>query len=404
MSVLDIVTPRWAVPLLVEHARYRGAHGGRGSGKSHFLAELLIERCVMGKTNAVCLREIQKSLAFSVKQLLELKIEKLGVGHLFVVQQDKILGKNGSLILFQGLQNHTADSIKSLEDFDIAWVEEAQSVSQRSLVILRPTIRKVGSELWFSWNPGNETDPIEFLRKDPPQGAVIIEINYTDNPFFPEVLLGEVEYDRARDIDKFNHVWMGEYEKNGEARIFKNWTIDEFEAQPDTIFRLGADWGYSIDPTVLIRSFIVGKRLYIDYEAYQIGCDIDNIPDLFATIPDSHLFPIIADCSRPETIAYVRKNGYPRIYPSTKGPGSVKEGIEWLQSFDIVVHPRCVHTIDEFSNHKYKVDKLTGLITGVPEDKHNHVIDGVRYSCESSRKKDKAKPVTVEIAPIRNHW
>jgi len=167
---------------------------------------------------------------------------------------------------------------------------------------------------------------------------------------------------------------------------------------------LGADWGYSVDPTCLIRTFIVGKKLYIDYEAYQVGCDIDLIPDLFAQVPDSHLYPMIADSSRPETIAFVRKNGYPRIYGSVKGSGSVIDGIEWLQSYDIIVHPRCVHTIDELRNYKYKVDKDTGKVTGVPEDKHNHVIDALRYSCEASRKKQQAKPKQHKPTPIRNHW
>jgi len=191
-KTLKIKTPRWSVPLFDEKingkvVRVRAAFGGRGSGKSHLFAEMVIERCVMGRTRVVCLREVQKSIKFSVKQLLEDKIEKLGVGNLFEIQRDQILGKNGSLIIFQGLQNHTADSIKSLEDFDIAWVEEAQTISQFSLNILRPTIRKPGSELWYTWNPRNEDDPIEYLRHDPPDNSIVIKVNYSDNPWFPAV-------------------------------------------------------------------------------------------------------------------------------------------------------------------------------------------------------------------------
>ncbi|HOT83714.1 MAG TPA: PBSX family phage terminase large subunit, partial [Candidatus Defluviicoccus seviourii] len=182
-GTLTIQTPRWSIPLIAP-ARYKGAHGGRGSGKSHERAEALIERCVAERTFAVCIREVQKSLAQSVKKLIEAKIEAMGVGHLFDVQQAVIKTPHGGLIIFQGMQNHTADSIKSLEGYDIAWVEEAQSLSQRSLDLLRPTIRKPGSELWFTWNPSQPTDPIDVLLRgdEPPPGAVVVQANYRDNP------------------------------------------------------------------------------------------------------------------------------------------------------------------------------------------------------------------------------
>lgn len=149
------------------------------------------------------------------------------------------------MIIFQGMQDHTADSIKSLEGYDIAWVEEAQSLSQRSLDLLRPTIRKESSELWFSWNPNLETDPVNALLRGetPPLGAVVVQANYRDNPWLPEVLSAEIEYDRRRDPEKFAHVWLGEYQRNSEARVFRNWKIEEFEVHPDAVIRQGADWG-----------------------------------------------------------------------------------------------------------------------------------------------------------------
>ena len=254
---LDIKTPRWSVPILKhEDARYIGAYGGRGSGKSHFFAELLVERSVMGKVDAVCVREVQKSLAQSVKKLIENKIQELGVGHMFDVQQSQIKSVHGGIIIFQGMQNHTADSIKSLEGFDIAWVEEAQSISQFSLDLLRPTIRKPNSQLWFSWNPRYEDDPIEGLMRGPeaPPDSVCVEVNYSDNPWFPDVLRDEMLYDQRRDPDKYAHVWKGEYVRNSATRVFKNWTVEEFDAPDDAIHRLGADWGFASDPTVGVRS------------------------------------------------------------------------------------------------------------------------------------------------------
>ena len=352
---------------------------------------MLVERSIIDKTDAVCVREIQKSLAQSVKKLIENKIDAMGVSDRFKVTENSIKSDLGGVIISQGMQNHTADSIKSLEGYDVAWVEEAQSLSQRSLDLLRPTIRKPGSELWFSWNPSLETDPVDaFLRCDnPPPDSAVVRVNYGDNPWLPEVLRAELEYDKRRDPDKYAHVWLGEYVRNSESRVFKNWTIEEFERPAGTVFRLGADWGFAVDPSVLIRCSIEANRLYIDYEAYSVGCEIVNLPELFMSIPEAEKWPITADSARPETISHMQKNGFPKIRAAIKGSGSIEDGIEWLKSFDIVVHPRCIHTIDELTLYSFKTDPLTGAVLPILEDKNNHVIDGLRYACEGARR---AKP------------
>lgn len=358
-------------------------------------------------SNSVCVREIQKSLNQSVKRLLENKIEELNAGAYFEVQEAQIKSKKGSgRIIFQGMQNHTADSIKSLEGYDRAWVEEAQSLSQTSLDLLRPTIRKPGSELWFSWNPRSNTDPVDsLLRGDtPPPGSHVVQVNYLDNPWLPDVLRQEMEYDKRRDPDKYAHIWLGEYQRNSEARVFKNWRIEEFEAPRDAVHRLGADWGFAVDPTVLVRCHIIGRTLYIDHEAYRIGCEILDTPDLFMTVPESEKWPLVADSARPETISHMMRHGFPKIMPAVKGPRSVEEGIEWLKSYDIVVHPRCTHTIDELTLYSYKTDPATGAILPILEDKKNHVIDALRYACEGVRRASKMdKPKPKPIATI-NRW
>lgn len=401
---LDIKTPRWALPLL-NPARYKGAHGGRGSGKSHFFAEMLIESHVMDRNRStVCVREVQKSLGQSVKRLLEAKIGSLGVSSLFDVQEAAIKTKGGSgRIIFQGMQNHTADSIKSLEGYDCAWVEEAHSLSQKSLDLLRPTIRKPKSEIWFTWNPNTSDDPVDaFLRgPSPPADAAIVQVNHSDNPWFPDVLKGEMEFDKRRDPDKYAHVWLGGYQKHTERRVFRNWRIEEFEAPADAVHRFGADWGFAVDPSVLIRCHIVGRTLFVDHEAYRVGCEVVDTPSLFLTVPEAEKWPIIADGSRPETISHMRKHGFPKIMAAVKGPRSVEEGIEFLKSYDIVVHPRCVHTIDELSMYSYKADSLTGQILPVLEDKKNHVIDALRYACENIRRISSAKGQTgAKIIPL----
>lgn len=403
---LVIDTPRWAVPLL-QPSRYKGVYGGRGSGKSHERAEALIERCIMDRTFAVCIREVQKSLAQSVKKLLELKIEAMGVGKLFEVQQTVIKCPNGGLIIFQGMQNHTADSIKSLEGYDIAWVEEAQSLSQRSLDLLRPTIRKPGSELWFTWNPSQATDPVDVLLRgeNPPPDALVVQANYRDNPWLPDVLRGELEYDRSRDPDKFAHIWLGEYQRNSEARVFRNWRVEDFTAPDGVTFRMGADFGFSIDPSVLLRCYIDGRNLYIDHEAWQIGCEIDRLPDLFMTVPGAESWPMVADSSRPETISYLRNHGFPRILSAVKGARSVEEGVEFLKSFDIIVHPRCQHVIDELTLYSFEIDPLTGMVLPKLADRNNHCIDALRYACEGVRRASVARAVPdAAPMPIVTKW
>jgi phage terminase large subunit len=403
VSELTIDTPRWALPLL-NPARYKGIKGGRGSGKSHERAEAVIEAHIMDPNRStVCIREVQKDLKHSAKKLLETKIYSMGVERYFDIQDAIIKSRFGTgIIIFQGMQSHNADSIKSLEGFDCAWVEEAQTLSQRSLDLLRPTIRKPRSELWFTWNPKAPTDPIDALLcgETPPPDCVVLTVNYPDNPWFPDVLKDEMEYDKARDPEKYRHVWEGGYLTNSEARVFKNWIVDTFDAPADAIHRFGADWGFASDPTVLVRSHIIGRKLFVDYEAHMVGCDIIDIPSLFMTVPDSERWPIVADSARPETISHMRKNGFPKIMAAVKGARSLEDGVEWLQSYDIVVHSRCTHLIDELTLYSYKRDPLTDRVLPILEDKHNHCIDALRYACESVRRNPRNRMPAVVSRPL----
>ena len=389
---LVIDTPEVFEPLLAP-ARYKGAYGGRGSGKSHFFGELWLEENISTKLDCVCLRETLKSLEFSVKKLLEDKIERFNAGAYFDVQDRRIFSIRGGVTIFEGMQNHTSESIKSLEGFDRAWFEEAQNASDKSLTLLRPTIRKPGSQMWFGWNPDLDSDPVDQLLRGvkPPPDSVVVRANYTDNPWLPGELLAEMEYDRERDPDKYAHVWLGEYRRNSESRVFKNWAIEEFEVDQTAVIRQGADWGFSVDPTVLVQCYIVGRKLFVPYEAYRVGCDIVDTPELFMAVPDSEKWPMVADSARPETISHLQKNGFPKIRAAIKGARSIEEGVEFLKNYDIVVHPRCTHLIDELTLYCYKTDPLTGKVLPILGDKDNHVIDALRYACEGARR---AGPVT----------
>ncbi len=294
-EALRVEVPRKLKPLLYPK-RYKGAYGGRGGAKSHFFAEQALVRGYASRTRIVCIREVQDSIRDSVRQLLVDKIAKLGLGAFWNPLESEIRGANGSLIIFKGMQSYNAETIKSLEAYDIAWVEEAQTLSQRSLDMLRPTIRKEGSELWFSWNPRYKTDPVDrFFRKDPPEGAVSVLVNYRDNPWFPEVLRKDMENDFAADENKADHVWNGAYgssegailsrwvnEAEREGRINSNVRFDPMgaavEVSSDLGFRDTASWWY--------WQRKVGGYALLKYEG-DSGLDADDwIPRIQNTLDD----------------------------------------------------------------------------------------------------------------------
>lgn len=237
---LEIDTARVFEPLLVR-SRYKAAHGGRGSGKSHFFAEKIVEECCARPgLRVVCIREVQKTLKESAKKLIEDKIQKYDVGHLFTVLDNEIKTPGGGTIIFQGMQDHTAESIKSLEGFDIAWCEESQSLSKRSLQLLRPTIRAEGSELWFSWNPRHESDPVDKLfRENTPSDAVVVEANWFDNPWWPDVLEMERQDCLANEPEQYEHIWEGGYITVAEGAYYAA-SINKAKKE-DRIGRVGRD-------------------------------------------------------------------------------------------------------------------------------------------------------------------
>lgn len=221
MSILDLQTARVFQPLL-KPSRYKAAWGGRGSGKSHFFAEMLLEDSLAEKGMlSVCIREVQKTLAQSSKRLIEKKIDELGLGKEFTVFNDKIETPGDGIIIFQGMQDHTAESIKSLEGFKRAWLEEAQTISHRSLTLLRPTIRADGSQIWAGWNPRRKTDAVdEFFRQRKPDNAVVVQANWRDNPWFPKELEAERQLDLKNFPDRYPHIWEGDYVRVLEGAYF----------------------------------------------------------------------------------------------------------------------------------------------------------------------------------------
>ncbi|ABQ13343.1 PBSX family phage terminase large subunit [Dichelobacter nodosus] len=395
--ILKIKTPRWALPLL-KPARYKGAYGGRGGGKSHFFAERIVEEHIINPNRkTVCIREIQKSLRHSVKALVESKIEALGVSSAFDIQRDLILNRGGNgLMIFQGMQDHTADSIKSLEDFDCAWIEEAQSISKRSLSLLRPTIRKQNSEIWASWNPQLKTDPIDqFLRVDCPENSITVAVNLRDNPFASEEIWREYRDDRERAKRKaaagdknawgeFEHIWHGAYRSHSAAQVLAGcYRVADFAIEPHWSIYHGVDWGFASDPTVLVRCYLdeAARVLYIAEEAYGEHVETVDVPQLLSTITNSAQYVIRADDARPELISHCRNHGFPLMRAAGKWQGSIEDGVSFLRGLDdIVIAPRCAHTLEEAQLWSYKTDRLTGDPLPELDDAHDHCWDAIRYA------------------------
>lgn len=368
--------------------RFKVFYGGRGSGKSWAVAQALIVMSDLARIRVLCCREIQNSIRDSSYQVLRDTAERLGIDGRFDFLEAEIRHKaTGSRFIFKGLF-HNSQSIKSTEGVDVCWVEEAQTVSEESWSVLIPTIRKAGSEIWVTFNPLLADDPTtkRFIENPPPE-AYVRKVNFDENPYFPPELRAQMEWDRSHDYESYLHVWEGYPRTISDAQIFKGRFVvedfpDDLAEKADRLF-YGADFGFARDPSTLVRCFIFEKRLYVDYEAYGTGVEIDELPTLYESVPGARKWPIKADAARPETISYLRSRCGFQISSAAKWQGSVEDGIAYLKSFDkIVIHPRCKHTADEFKLYSYKVDKVTSEVLPVIVDKNNHVIDAIRYALD----------------------
>lgn len=366
--------------LLNDNHRYKVAYGGRGAAKSYAFADACLVKAIQSQIRILCARQIQSSIKDSVHKLLCDRIFHLKLDKYFYITRDSIRCTNGSEFIFKGIQSNV-NEIKSMEGISICWVEEAQAVSEESWKILIPTIRKEGSEIWVSFNPNREEDSTyQRFIVNPPDDCKSVLINYMDNPWFPEVLRREMEYDKKVDYGKYENVWLGKTVINTEAQVYHDkFELKDFETPEGVEFFYGADWGFANDPTAITRCFIQDQCLYIDYEAGGVGIEFEELPALFDSIPDIRKWEIRADCARPETISYVKRQGF-NIVACPKWKGSVEDGIAYIRGFRrIYVHPRCKRTYDEFKFYSYKQDKNTGDVLPILLSGSDHYMDSLRY-------------------------
>jgi len=372
----------WAKPLL-EPRRYKCLWGGRGSGKSYGAADALLIEGVRRKIRVLCAREFQNSIKDSVHYLLKERIEALGLEDFYTPQEAAILGANGSAFVFKGIR-HNVQSIKSMAGLTHCWIEEGQTISGESWRTLVPTIREEGSEIWVTFNPAQKTDPMyqQFVAREKAD-SYTRRVNWDENPHFPATLDAERRDMQRTDPDLYQHIWEGECWERSDAQVLSGkWVVDEFEPGDGWAGPYhGADFGFAQDPSTLVRLWVHEGRLYLEYESWAVGLELDATADRWMRdVPDCEKYPIRADSARPESISYLRRHGLPRIEGVKKWPGSVEDGVAHLRSYQqIVIHPRCKHAIEEARLWSYKTDRLTGEVLPTLADGWEHIWDGTRY-------------------------
>lgn len=392
MTAVKIQIPPKLIPVFSGRARYRGAKGGRGSAKTRTFALMTAVRAYMFAESGIsgmilCGREFMNSLEDSSMEEIKQAIRSTPwLNNYFDIGERFIRTKNGLVdYAFCGLR-HNLDSIKSKARILIAWIDEAEGVSETAWQKLLPTVREKDSEVWITWNPeinGSPTD-CRFVKNPPPESK-IVEINYEDNPWFPDVLELERKADFERlDPQTYAWVWEGAYRENSDAQIFSGkYRIAEFDPGDDWDGPYdGLDFGFAQDPTAAVRCWIYKDRLYIEREAGKIGLELDETTGFISEkIPGIEKSKVRADSARPESISYLRRHGLPLIEGVEKWKGSVEDGIEHIKSYkEVVIHARCRETQKEFRMYSYKVDRLSGDIKPDIVDKFNHYIDAIRYA------------------------
>ncbi|TDB43196.1 PBSX family phage terminase large subunit [Photorhabdus luminescens] len=392
---VDLPIPAKLVSVFTkENVRYRGAHGGRGSAKTRTFAMMSAVRAYQAAESGtsgviLCAREFMNSLEESSMEEVKQAIRSIPwLDDYFDIGEKYIRTKNRLVnYVFCGLR-HNLDSIKSKASILLAWVDEAESVSEIAWKKLRPTVRESGSEIWVTWNPEKESSATDKrFRKKPPRSSIIVEMNYSDNPWFPDVL----EEERREDLESLDHsdyawIWEGAYLENSDKQVLANrYKIENF---PNDLWKkadrllFGADFGFAKDPNTLLRMFILDNCLYIEYEAYGVGVELDHMPAFYDKVPESRKWPIKADAARPETISYLRRQGF-NISAAKKWQGSVEDGITFLRGFKkIIIHTRCEETAKEARLYSYKTDRITGEVLPVIKDAHNHCWDAARYGLD----------------------
>lgn len=386
-------------PLFDDNWREAAIYGGRFSMKSHTVARYLLIKAREKKTRVACFREFQNSITESSHQLLADLIKQYELND-FEVTNNAIINKlNGSDFIFKGLY-HNEQSIKSIEGIDIAWVEEAQTVSKASLEVLTPTVRKAGSKIIYTYNRLLESDPVhQRLVLEGRPNTLIINVNYDialKYGMMPEVIRLEMEDDKLKRPSLYKHKWLGE-PNSLEQRIYKDWQMIDSVPFNARLERYYIDFGYSNDPTAIGALYYYDGGYIIDEICYQKGMLNKNIAD---TINVQEIKALtIADSAEPKSIDEIRLYGI-NIQPAMKGSGSITKGIQFVQSKKISITKRSTNLWNEYINYLWMTDK-EGKIINEPQDINNHHMDGLRYAFNSMNVTDNVAKQFIPTGHIR---
>lgn len=381
-------------------SRYKVLHGGRGGAKSDTFARLAAIKMHQERCGVLCTRRYQNSILDSVHKAIADAIEAMGLTAEFDIQKQSIFNRRtGSTAIFKGTARSMTE-IKSLKGIKYCWVEEAESVPKEDWQVLDPTIREPGSEIWVSYNPDQEDAATHrTFTRETPADAIVVDINWRDNPWFPPVLnrlrLAALAMADAGDPSAqaaYDWIWEGKCRRITDAVVFRNRVvIEDFDEPADARPFYGADWGFADDPTVLMRCYVdePSNVLYVTHEAFEWHCEIDDVgAKVFGAIPGADIWPIKGDAANPQIISYLQRQGF-AITAADKWPGSVEDGIAHMKGFArIVIHPRCPHVAQEFRLYSWKTDprQLDGegnpVILPVLVDRFNHGVDALRYSLD----------------------
>lgn len=371
--------------LFVEGVRHKALHGGRGSAKSWSVATYLPIRASQSRKRIVCARQFQNSIRDSSKELIEKRIRSLGMSNQYDITDRYIVHKGTeSQFIFVGLERNV-ESIRSLEGADIVWIEEAKTISAKSMEILLPTVRASGSELIWTWNPDKPTDPVDkyFRSGKPPPRSIVTEVSYRDNPFFQNTEMpNEMQVLKDGNFARYEHVWEGKYDVSYETKVFTNVRVGRPDVPANTAPYYGMDFGFGSDPSFVVKIFVFPERkmLYIANEASG-RVTMDQLPHMVRSVTREDGNLVKCDSSQPGTIEFLQSRGI-NAQPAKKGSGSVKTGILWLQGFEIIIDPNCEQMQEEAHLYSWMTDKLTGQALNTPVDAYNHGWDATRYAVE----------------------
>ena len=405
MSTATIELPPKLIPVFAADATFRGAHGGRGSSKTRSFAKMAaiwgVKFAGEGRSGLiVCAREFMNSLDDSSMDEVKAAIRsEPWLEAFYEIGERYIRSRCGRIqFAFAGLRRNIA-SFKSKSRILLLWVDEAEEVPEVAWATALPTVREDGAEIWVTWNPKDQKSATHRrFRESPPDGAQIVEMNWRDNPWFPEILERLRQEDKRKRPDTYDHIWEGAFDERVERRVFRNWSEGVLQPPANVVWHYGVDWGFANDPTAALRCAVWGDTLYIDAEVQAIGCPTEKTPALLHKVPGIVDWPSRADSARPEMIDYCRRNGVPRIRKARKGKGSVEDGITFLQGFDIVVHPKCRGVIEELRSYGFKVDDNDDILP-VLEPGNDHFMDALRYAVEGLHRRGKRIPDAEKQPP-----